>query len=103
MTAMASAAFKLNKIELKEIEDLREMKNIDPKFYTGVLKSALEWRFNRTQVLVERMLSSDPQSLSNLRELRIKDVGSQAPANPIVELLTYHSDTRIESPVEVLR
>ena len=86
--AVASAALQLNKIELKEIEDFERNERIGPKLYTGAIKSALEACFSdwiKLQVLVERMLSSDPQSLPNLEELRIKDIGSQAPANPIIE------------------
>ena len=64
------------------------MKDIGPKLYTGVIESALETCFiysTKLQVLVERMLRLDPQSLPNLEDIRIKGVGGQAPANPIVE------------------
>ena len=54
--AVASAALKLNKIELKEIEDFERNERIGPKLYTGAIKSALEACFSdsiKLQVLVE--------------------------------------------------
>ena len=86
--AVASAMLKLNKIELKELEGLGQMKDVGPKLYDSAIKSALQECFSNSskmQALIERMLSSDPQSLPNLEELRIKDVGYQAPVKIVAE------------------
>lgn len=47
--AVASAILKLNKIEFNEIEDVKQLKDLGPKLYTGAIQSALKESFSESK------------------------------------------------------
>ena len=99
--AVALSVLKLNKIDLKEIEMLRQMKGVDPRIYNMAVKTKLADGFTSSktmQDLIERMLSLEPQNLPNLDDLQIHktDFGTQVLTEPVVEESNQIKETAIQ-------
>ena len=84
---VALSVLKLNKINFSKIETMRQVPDRDSEEFAFIVERTLTKSFGEEkkglQQLIGKMLTLEPRNISNLEELRIKDVGSQAPAKPV--------------------
>ena len=86
---IALSVLKLNKIDFSKIESMSQVPGRDSEEFTCVVERTLSKCFNEEkkgmQQLIGKILTLEPRNLPSLKDLRIKDVGCQAPVNPIAE------------------